>query len=393
MPQNYTEIPQTQSLQSSLALILSNDKTALSNSAGTVFPTQNLHVGMPCYRTDLQKLYILKDLTPTWILLFDLTGANAVAPQSSNVLGWTPVRQGGGLGQLLSSLFIGWDGAGSLLLQVDSTNYGSRWPISISGDAATVDGLSAGNEAGNVAVNNGELNVNLNADKVDGKDAGNGAGNVAVNNGVVNTTLNADMVDGFHAASFVRSIDGVSPDGSGNVAIGMSAKADRNSANTTASLTGSLNAYAASFPNLTPVPGTKISVMNGIGTNTGATTLSVNGSGGVAVQLWSGTGLRGLNAGEFPTGGVLNLTFTGSVWILNSDTQAARYATSGLAKWGDSIGMAGLHGGGYIDFSGTANGGIVGSGNQGARLNYDHLGRITSAYTANCNCNCDCNCG
>lgn len=70
-------------------------------------------------------------------------------------------------------------------------------------DANTVDGLNPGNASGNIAVNNGTLNTNLNADMLDGLNSGNASGNVPVSNGTVNTNLNADMLDGLHASSFI----------------------------------------------------------------------------------------------------------------------------------------------------------------------------------------------
>lgn len=73
--QNFTEIAETQSLTSSRAMLLENDKTALSNSSGTAFPTQNLQVGMFCWRSDLGKLYQLTDLTPTWAEILTISGS------------------------------------------------------------------------------------------------------------------------------------------------------------------------------------------------------------------------------------------------------------------------------------------------------------------------------
>lgn len=73
--QNYTEIPESQSLTSSRALLLDNDKTALSNSSGTAFPTQDLQVGMFCWRTDQNKLYQLTALTPTWVEILSISGS------------------------------------------------------------------------------------------------------------------------------------------------------------------------------------------------------------------------------------------------------------------------------------------------------------------------------
>jgi hypothetical protein len=51
-------------------------------------------------------------------------------------LGFTPVQQGGGTGQGTNKVYIGWLGT-QLGLQVDASNYGASWPISINGNAAT----------------------------------------------------------------------------------------------------------------------------------------------------------------------------------------------------------------------------------------------------------------
>jgi hypothetical protein len=62
------------------------------------------------------------------------------------------VQQGGGTGQGSNKIYIGW--LGSLLgLQIDSTNFGSTWPISVTGNADTA--TTATNVSGTVAVANG----------------------------------------------------------------------------------------------------------------------------------------------------------------------------------------------------------------------------------------------
>ena len=55
--QKYTEIAENQTLKESRELLLNNDKTALSNSSGTSFPTQNVQIGQFCFRTDEATLY------------------------------------------------------------------------------------------------------------------------------------------------------------------------------------------------------------------------------------------------------------------------------------------------------------------------------------------------
>jgi hypothetical protein len=72
--QNYTEILSSTTLSDSLSQILNNDKTMLSLSSGSTFPTVNLQLGMPCFRTDEQKLYILTVVSPaTWKMVIDLS--------------------------------------------------------------------------------------------------------------------------------------------------------------------------------------------------------------------------------------------------------------------------------------------------------------------------------
>lgn len=64
---------------------------------------------------------------------------NSIGAQAA--LGFTPVQQNGGAGQLTNKLYIGWLGS-NLGLQVDTTNYGSSWPISITGSAASATNAS-----------------------------------------------------------------------------------------------------------------------------------------------------------------------------------------------------------------------------------------------------------
>jgi hypothetical protein len=47
------------------------------------------------------------------------------------------VKQGGGTGQLSNVVYIGWSAGSQLRLQVDSTDFGSTWPISTSGNSAS----------------------------------------------------------------------------------------------------------------------------------------------------------------------------------------------------------------------------------------------------------------
>lgn len=66
----YTEFQVTEPFISSLPKLLANDKSALTWNAGTSFPTKGLTAGMPCFRTDEQKLYIYDG--KIWNVLIDL---------------------------------------------------------------------------------------------------------------------------------------------------------------------------------------------------------------------------------------------------------------------------------------------------------------------------------
>jgi hypothetical protein len=77
------------------------------------------------------------------------------------------------------------------------------------GNAALLGGNQAGNASGNVPLNNGTVNTNLNADLLDGQHAGNASGSVPLNNGTVNTNLNADLLDGLHASAFAQALKNV----------------------------------------------------------------------------------------------------------------------------------------------------------------------------------------
>lgn len=70
--QKYTEISQDEGLLNSLAMILDNDKTALSCSSGTAFPTANVQIGQLCFRTDENRLYQTKDGV-SWVEVADLS--------------------------------------------------------------------------------------------------------------------------------------------------------------------------------------------------------------------------------------------------------------------------------------------------------------------------------
>ena len=72
--QSYKEIMETWTIAASLLPINENFLTLLTQNAGGSFPIHNLKEGMPCYRTDEKKLYVLTDVDfEIWVLVIDLT--------------------------------------------------------------------------------------------------------------------------------------------------------------------------------------------------------------------------------------------------------------------------------------------------------------------------------
>lgn len=195
--QKFTQIQSTQSIQSSLPLLMGNARTAISCSSGSAFPTSNLEIGMLCYRTDLLKLYILRDSTPTWGLIADLSASNSasVAETLRNVL----IR--GATGN---------DGGALLLAKPESGNtLASHVQIAVKGDRLLIRDNGSGVgfyldlakgaasaaqqiwHSGNMGANSG-----LDADKLRGATTGNAEGNIPLSNRSMNAGLNAELLGG-----------------------------------------------------------------------------------------------------------------------------------------------------------------------------------------------------
>lgn len=83
MTQVFNTVASTDTLSASRQVLLDRDNAAASCFSGTAFPTTNLLVGMKCFRTDLNKIYTLKDTTPTWIEEIDVAGATGLAPRAT----------------------------------------------------------------------------------------------------------------------------------------------------------------------------------------------------------------------------------------------------------------------------------------------------------------------
>lgn len=77
-------------------------------------------------------------------------------------LGYTPVQQGGGSGQGTNKIYMGWNGS-QIGVQVDTTNFGGTWPISINGNAATATSATTASTANALNTGNSYQGVNFTA--------------------------------------------------------------------------------------------------------------------------------------------------------------------------------------------------------------------------------------
>ncbi len=169
--QNFTDIPSSRTLSDSLIEILNNDKTTMSCSSGTTFPTTNLQVGMLCYRSDQLKLFQLIGLNPdNWRLIMDLSsGIDAQFAAKLNAATYTAADV---LAKLLTV-----DGSGTGL------------------DADLLDGQHASAFAA-AGHNHDAAYLGKNAKAAD-----------------------SELLDGFNSTAFLRSVNGTGPDANGNVAV------------------------------------------------------------------------------------------------------------------------------------------------------------------------------
>ena len=88
-------------------------------------------------------------------------GTNTYAPISNGSSTgkapyYTAVQQGGGNGQLANKLYMGWNGS-RLLLQIDTTNFSSTWPIYADVNSTVRQGFGAGQGSGSIANATGSL--------------------------------------------------------------------------------------------------------------------------------------------------------------------------------------------------------------------------------------------
>lgn len=141
MAQNFQDIPATQTVVSSRQPLLDRDAAAASNFSGSAFPTLNLLVGMRCHRTDLNKVYALKDLTPTWIEVEDIGGTSGLTPRATAL---ATQRAFSVTGDAATAAPVNFDGTGNVALNVTLATQAGLTPGSYSKVTVNAKGLVTG---------------------------------------------------------------------------------------------------------------------------------------------------------------------------------------------------------------------------------------------------------
>lgn len=120
--QQYNPIQATEPVGASLSKINNGILTAITQSAGAQFPTENIRAGQPCYRTDLKQLFTCRDAnTPVWELIWDFNLSQA--PSATVATKWKTARTLELTGDVTGSVTI--DGSGNMTLSttIDDANH------------------------------------------------------------------------------------------------------------------------------------------------------------------------------------------------------------------------------------------------------------------------------
>lgn len=138
-------------IQANAAYTRANTKlTAVEGHAGRITATAN---GTYSYIVDLATTGPGAGSYTSGIsaISIDAYGRITAITGSANyqtALGFTPVQQGGGTGQSGNKLYMGWTSSAKLAVQVDATNFGTTWPMDISGLSAKASTLAMGGGTG-----------------------------------------------------------------------------------------------------------------------------------------------------------------------------------------------------------------------------------------------------
>jgi hypothetical protein len=208
MSQTYPDITSTTTLANSLVPLLERDDATKSQFSGNAFPTTGLVVGMPTYRLDQGKLYVLTATSPAvnWSQVLQQTEGDARYLQLTGGDVSGTIGFGTALRQMLNL-----SGTTHALGVQSNTLYGrtnDRFSVYVGGTHSSTEGAAGTGGSVLFALDNVANTIQFKGNTV--WHAGNdGAG----------SGLDADTVDGLQASVFVRSVGGVTPDAAGNVTL------------------------------------------------------------------------------------------------------------------------------------------------------------------------------
>lgn len=125
---NFKLLEGSDTIKNSREIINRNLQSIASDFSGDAFPTENLIIGMSCYRTDEQKQYKLYQVgssnTLSWICTLDCSGEKAVVPAAALPDAYLPLAGGkmtGGI-ELIPSDDAGILGEGGIIFRVAGNN-------------------------------------------------------------------------------------------------------------------------------------------------------------------------------------------------------------------------------------------------------------------------------
>jgi hypothetical protein len=140
------------SINSGINNRITNNNSSILGGNNNLINKQNCYIlGNNITTTEENYTYVdnlsAKDLISTKAIRFE-DGTTQITAWlgTNNSVGFTPVQQGGGEGQGLNKIYIGYGGS-KLKLQIDNINYSDTWPISILGNASTSTIASTANVA------------------------------------------------------------------------------------------------------------------------------------------------------------------------------------------------------------------------------------------------------
>ena len=167
--QNFHIIDAPDQLSDSRSELNENFETILSNNSGTAFPVTNLKVGMKCWRTDQQKLYMLVSTGPdTWVQI-PVTVPVPVAQGGTGAVNAADARTNLGLGGLAVKNSVAASEIDAGAVTTPKINDGAL-SADAAGRAKMADGYVTGAKlaSGAVTTNLGFTPVNKNGDTLTG---------------------------------------------------------------------------------------------------------------------------------------------------------------------------------------------------------------------------------